>query len=75
MKKALDAYKAEVAETNGGEEPVVAKMDVDEDASKSSKKKRKSLAADETVSSSSRISSDCPFLFGNEASAAPSSVD
>lgn len=55
MKKALDAYKAEVAEANEGEEPEAAKMDVDEDEKKEKKdkkdkKKRKSLAADETVS-------------------------
>jgi hypothetical protein len=58
MKKALDAYKAEVAETNGGEEPEAAKMDLDEEteeksSKKDKKKKRKSLAADETVSDSS----------------------
>jgi hypothetical protein len=51
MKKALDAYKAEVAEANGGEEPAAeVKMDVDEESSKKDKKKkRKSLAAEETV--------------------------
>lgn len=53
MKKALDAYKLEVAEANVGEEGAEAKMDVDEDEEKKEKKdkkkKRKSLAADETV--------------------------
>ncbi|GAA5940881.1 snoRNP complex protein NOP56 [Sporobolomyces koalae] len=54
MKKALDAYKAEVAEANEGAAPVEAKMDLDEEADekkekKDKKKKRKSLAADETA--------------------------
>ena len=54
MKKALDAYKLEVAEANVGEEGAEAKMDVDEDEEKKEKKdkkkKRKSLAVDEAVS-------------------------
>ncbi|GAA5965367.1 hypothetical protein JCM3765_004873 [Sporobolomyces pararoseus] len=54
MKKALDAYKAEVAEANEGEEVAAAKMDVDEEEKsekkeKKDKKKRKSIAAEETA--------------------------
>ncbi|GAA6016686.1 hypothetical protein JCM11491_000207 [Sporobolomyces phaffii] len=51
MKKALDAYKLEVAEANGGDDAAEeTKMDVDDESSKKDKKKkRKSLAADETA--------------------------